>query len=161
MSRKVDINEHFHPVLNEKPWRARLGCGSFLTFDFGRRVRKANHWYGTWHLWIYQCEWRIETDKREIVHSESPRNLIGKAVRNLENYPLANVSFDSARSLTTFVFSKNIRLTCSPYRPDSGMEDLSHKELWMFYMPNNQVLSAIPNKGLLLERSDLPERVSV
>jgi len=153
--------ELLQPLLGQKPWRARLGVGSFLTFDFGRKVKKENHWYGEWHLWIQQCEWSLGNGKREIVNSDSPRNLIELAVRNLEKHVLTKVDFSPTQSRTEFTFSGNIHLRCGPYAAGSGMDTLRHSELWMLFMPNSQVLSAVPVRGLSVEPASAAEKASV
>src|SRR5260370_41554577 len=111
MKANTDLREYFAPILGERPWRARHGWGSFLTFDFGRRVRVNSHFRGEWHLWIYQCEWELRIRDRVIVHSESSRRLIDVAVRQLEKEQLTAMEFKREGEVSTFKFSRAI-LTC-------------------------------------------------
>ncbi len=151
-----NLRGYFAPIIGVKPWRARLGFGSFLTFDFGPKIRKANHLYGAWHLWIYQCEWTLSSQNKCIVHSESSRRDIERAVRTLESYPLTGIRFDPRSFQTIFAFGKKIELTCKRYSIDL---DIKHDELWMLFMPENKVLSVAPEKPILVESADLSSEV--
>jgi len=130
---------YFQGVLGQKPWRVRLGIGSFLLFDFGPRVKNGNHFIGSWYLWIKDCEWFLDSDRRTIVHSESPRHLIEQAVRNLGKYPLNEVQSGEKNDSTVFVFNSKFRLTCRPYADQAPEE-----EYWSFRMPDRRTVVALP-----------------
>jgi len=148
----LDIQEHFKSIIGHRPWRARLGMGSFLTFDFGRRIKDDGHFRGEWHLWIYQASWRLIHGDRELADSDSERQTIEVAIRRLENpgCELSNVTFDPQNTVTEFVFGQ-FRLIVSPaeYLDDPDERD----EYWLFFMPDNTVLTVGPG-GTNLGPSD-------
>lgn len=139
MTSNNEIGRYFQPVIGQKPWRARRGVGSFLTFDFGPEVRDETSLFGTWHLWIYQCEWRLESRGRVVVRSESNQHAIQIAVKKLEAMPLTDVSFDPDTAETHFRFG-HVELICFPYSDSDFERDLSDTEYWLFYMPDHQVV---------------------
>ena len=148
----LDIQEHFKPIVGQRPWRARLGTGSFLTFDFGGRVKEDRHFRGEWHLWIYQAKWRLTHGDRELANSDSERQTIEIAIRRLENpgCELSKVKFEPRNSVTEFMFGQ-FRLIVSPadYLDDPDESD----EYWLLFMPDNTVLTVGPG-GINLGPSD-------
>jgi hypothetical protein len=148
----IDIGSYFQPVLGQRPWRARLGVGSFLTFEFGRRVKENGHIRGEWHLWIYQSNWVLLHRDRPLVSSDSERQSISVAVRRLENTSFTNVDFDSNTLTTTFEF-EDFRLIVSP--ADYLDEPDERDEYWLFFLPEKQVLTVGP-KGASIGSSDQP-----
>lgn len=139
----IDIQEYFKPVAGHSPWRARLGVGSFLTFDFGRRIKDNGHFRGEWRLWIYQANWRLLHRDLKLADSESERQTIEVAIRRLE-YPgceLKEVKFQSTDSSTEFLFG-NFRLLVS--RADYLENPDERDQYWLFFTPQNEVLSVGP-----------------
>jgi hypothetical protein len=148
----IDIQEYFEPLLGHRPYRARLGVGSFLTFDFGRRIKQDGHFRGEWHLWIYQAQWHLLHGNRQLTDSDSERHTIEAAIRRLENpgCELSKVTFEPQSSMTEFVFGQ-FRLAVSPadYLEDPDERD----EQWLFFMPDNTVLTVGPG-GINLGSAD-------
>src|SRR5437899_3172231 len=103
-----DLRDYFRPIFGKRPWRARLGWGSFLTLDFGNKVKRSDHIVGEWHLWIRYCDWTIQTDKRPVVNSQASKHLMQLAARNLEQYPLTDIKLDPESDQTIFVFNTNV-----------------------------------------------------
>lgn len=136
-----DIREYFKPIVGQRPWRARLGVGSFLTFEFGRKVKEDHHLRGEWHLWIYEAKWSLLHGGRKLADSDSRQEAIEVAVRRLEFFELRKVKFDPQSSITEFTFG-HFRLIVSPadYLPDPDERD----EYWLLFMPNNEVLTVGP-----------------
>jgi hypothetical protein len=136
-----DIRESFKPIVGQRPWRARLGVGSFLTLEFGRKVKEDHHIRGEWHLWIYQAHWSLLHDGRKLADSNSRRDAIDVAVRRLEFSELKKIKFDPRSSVTEFSFGQ-FRLIVSPadYLPDADDQD----EYWLLFMPHNEVLTVGP-----------------
>lgn len=151
----LDVPEYFEPIVRRRPWRARLGVGSFLTFDFGRRVKEDHHLRGEWHLWIYQATWRLTHDDRKLADSDSEWQVIEVAIRRLEDSELTKVKFDPQNSITEFRFG-DFRLVVSPadYLDDPDDSD----EYWLLFMPDGRVLTVGPG-GVDLGASD-PHTVS-
>ena len=138
---EVDIQQYFGPVKGQLPWRARRGVGSFLTFDFGRRISREGRQYGQWRLWIYQANWVLMHADRQLANSESKSNLIDIAVRRLEQIPLTQVEIDDKLN-TKFTFGDFfLTVTAADYldKPDKG------DEYWLFFTPENEVLTVGPS----------------
>jgi hypothetical protein len=135
----VDIHQYFQPVIGVRPWRVKLGVGSFLTFEFGPRIKTAGHVQGRWHLWIYLSNWKLFHGDRLLVDSNADRKPMTVATRRLEGEILSAVDFDPRAQETIFTFN-DFRLAVSPadYLNDSDDRD-NH---WIFFMPNNEVLAA-------------------
>jgi len=147
----IDIRPYFEPLLHTRPWRAKLGYGSFLTFEFGRRIKNDGHVHGEWHLWIYQSNWRLMHGNRELANSDSDRRVIATAVRRLEGASLSEVNFDPEQSKSTFAFD-DFRLVVSPadYLDDPDERD----EFWLLFMPNKEILTVGPG-GIHVGPSDV------
>jgi hypothetical protein len=152
MKASSDVRSFFSPLLGQRPWRVRVGWGSFVTFDFGPRVRDNGHQRGAWHLWVRDCEWSVETADRVAFHSESPRHVMEVGARRLEKEPLLGVSFDAGSETTIFKFGDRLRLVCRPYSEEQEADDVS----WLLFMPENRVLAARPKQLPHVERSDAP-----
>jgi hypothetical protein len=144
----------FAPILGKKPWRAALGFGSFLTFEFGRRVRHGRFWHGTRHLWIYMSSWRLDGPHGLLVTSDSPRELISRVVPRLVAHPLTAVEIKPRASCTTFEFGRFL-LTVTPF---SVEEETSRNpaDYWLFFMPRDMILTVRPRSGISIDRSDRP-----
>jgi hypothetical protein len=144
------LGQYFSPVKGQRPWRARLGVGSFLTFEFGPRIRANGHEHGAWHLWIYMSKWALTHRDRELVNSDSDRHAISVAVRRLEGVDFTGMKFDSKNSTTAFLFG-DFRLVVTPadYLDSPDERD----EYWLFFMPDNEVLTVGPG-GVKVGPSD-------
>jgi len=137
----ADIHAYFEPIEGQRPWRARLGYGSFLTFDFGPRFRSNGHLRGEWHLWIYQSNWSLTHGERRLADSNSDRHLIALAVRRLEGERLTNVKFDPSTSVTQLLFGEfSLAVSPADYLADPDERD----EYWLLFMPHNVVLRVGP-----------------
>ena len=146
----VDVQECLKPILGQRPWRARRGVGSFLTFDFGPKLRSHGQEHGTWHLWIYLARWSLKHNGRQLVTSDSEKHPISVAVRRLEAAKFLGVELEPQNSTASFAFG-DFRLVVAPadYLEDPGDRD----EYWLFFMPNNLVLTAGPS-GIDVRPSD-------
>ena len=146
----LDVQQYFRPITGKRPWRARLGVGSFLTIDFGHRIKEDHHFRGEWYLWIFQANWVLLHGDRKIADSDSARQAIEVAVQRLESCELTNVNFDPQASVTEFIFS-GFRLIVSPadYLEDPDDRD----KYWLFFMPDKTVLTVGPG-GVDVEPSD-------
>ena len=88
------IEATFQPIYGLPCWNAKAGYGSFLTMEFGEPhlvireprsrpdssprlqrllARRLVTVRGEWHLWIYCCEWQVESGGRVIGDSSSTR----------------------------------------------------------------------------------------
>jgi len=146
----VDIRQCFDPIHGQRPWRARIGVGSFLTLDFGPRVSVDGHQRGSWHLWIYMSHWVLMHGDLHLVDSDSHRTAISAAVRRLTAEPFEGVQFDPKTYTTVFTFG-DFRLTVTP--GDFADNPDEADEYWLFFMPDNLVLTAGPG-GVEVRPSD-------
>jgi len=146
----VDIRQYFQPVLGTAPWRVKPGVGSFLTFEFGPRVRAHGHVHGQWHLWIYLSNWKLFHGNRQLVDSDADRKLITVSTRRLEEKPLTKLDFNARTQETTFFFD-DFRLVVSPADYLDSPDERDH--YWIFFMPDNEVLAVGP-AGMRVEQAD-------
>jgi hypothetical protein len=147
----IDVRQCFQPVIGTRPWKVKLGVGSFLTFEFGPRIKTVGHLQGQWHLWIYLSNWKLFHGDRLLVDSNADRKPMTVATRRLGEEVLSAVDFDPRAQETVFIFN-DFRLVVSPADYLQGTDD--RDSYWIFYMPNNEVLSAGPS-GIRLERGTL------
>jgi hypothetical protein len=147
-----NIRAYFEPVLGTRPWKAKLGVGSFLTLDFGRRVKDHGHMHGEWHLWIYLSNWALLHGNRRLADSDSDRHVISVSIRRLQETSLTDLHFERERLKTTFVFG-DFRLVVSPadYLDDADQRDY----YWLLFMPSKEVLRVGPS-GIQVERAETP-----
>lgn len=137
----VDIRQCFGPIIGKRPWRARIGVGSFLTLDFGPKISVDGHQRGSWHLWIYMSSWVLVHGDLKLVDSDSRRPAISAAVRRLEAETFDGIEVDTKTHTTVFTFG-DFRLTVTPADYVDNPNDAS--ESWLFFMPDNLVLSSGP-----------------
>jgi hypothetical protein len=148
----ADIRDYFKPVLGSRPWRVKLGVGSFLTFEFGPKIRADGHLRGKWHLWIYLSNWVLWHGKRQLADSDSDRKVIAVATKRLQNAALGDVRLDSRDLKTTFVFEDfKLVVSAADYLDDADRRD----DYWLFYMPG-EVLQVGP-AGVSVERAAEPQ----
>jgi hypothetical protein len=143
----------FQPLIGKRPWRAKLGLGSFLTFEFGQRVRYGKFWHGTWHLWIYTCTWRLDGPCGLLIQSESPRALIERVVSRLTGRRLTAVEIGSRARWTRFEFEDKFVLKCMPFDQEEETRQ-DPADYWMFFMPLHMVLTARHGNCISIHRSD-------
>ena len=146
----VDIRQCFGPVIGQRPWRARIGVGSFLTFDFGPKVKVDGLLRGSWHLWIYMSNWVLVHEDRRVVDSDSHRAAISAAVKRLEAETFEGVQLDPKTHTTVFTFG-DFRLTVAPIEFVGNADEAD--EYWLFFMPDNLVLTSGPG-GVEVRPSD-------
>ena len=144
----IDLRRYFSPVFGTSPWRVKLGVGSFLTFEFGPRVRANHHIHGKWHLWIYLSNWKLSRRERPLVDSDSDRRGIEAAARRLEGLSFTDIKFQNRSRETAFLFG-DFRLVVSP--ADYIENPDSRDYFWMFFMPDDEVLTVGPS-GIQVEQ---------
>ena len=125
--------------------------GSFLTFDFGARIKDHGHLRGQWHLWINLSNWKLFHGDRQLVDSDTDRKRITISTRRLEQETLSAVDFEQRTQETTFFFD-GFRLVVSPA---NYLENVDERDnYWMFFMPENEVLAVGPSGPRLEQGSD-------
>jgi len=124
--------------------------GSFLTFEFGPRVKTDGHVHGRWHLWIYLSNWKLFRGERQLVDSDADRKLITISTRRLEGKSLTDIDFNVRTRKTTFSFG-DFRLVVSPADYLHSPDERDH--YWIFVTPDNEVLAVGPS-GVRVEKED-------
>ena len=143
-----EIKNLFEPLIGQKAWGASLGWGSFVTIEFGSKRLFHGHYHGEWHLWLYMCEWKLNSNGRLLADSESKKKVMQVAIENLNGTELTGLSFNSQDRTTEFTFNRTLHLGCKPY-PDSSPKE----ECWVLFLPNRQVAS-LREAGLKYEVMD-------
>jgi hypothetical protein len=155
------IDTSFEPLYGVPCWNARVGHGSFLTFEFGQPYleireptppnpehqpsvqrllsRRQVHVHGEWHLWVYCCDWFVSFEG-ERVNGNSSRRRMERAARALNGQALLNVSSDLRRSRWFFDFDLGGRLETRPFSARSGHYQPENVQ-WKLYQPSAFVLS--------------------
>lgn len=154
------VTAAFKPMLGKPSWLVRQGHGSFLTLEFGdpvltvrapreRRVLlgdsvpprllcRETSVGGTWHLWIYCCEWSLSYEDAELAMSESDDTTIARALGVLDGQALAQVELDVDDGSTRFTFDLGGTLFTRP-APHGVYHDPVVQ--WMLFQPSGRVLS--------------------
>ena len=148
MHLKKQIEILFRPLIGQKAWGASVGWGSFVTIEFGRKHLYHRHYHGEWHLWLYQCDWSLNSNGRCLANSESKKRVMQLAIDNLNGAKLTDFSFDSQRTMVELVFENYLYLRCEPYADATADEDY-----WMLFTPDRQVAS-LRESGLKHEPMD-------
>jgi hypothetical protein len=145
------IKDSFKPLLNEVAWNVKKGHGSFLTFEFGipsLEIDEPKIWKtlpsplnehpkrqavirGTFHLWIYCCNWNINIGSQNLAFDESTDEEIQNAANFLNGQKLTAVNIDIRNARTVFKFDLGGELLTFSETYDKGTE------MWMLYMPEN------------------------
>ena len=150
----VTARRCFDPLIGKRPWQASLGWGSFLTFEFGQRVRVGDFWHGSWHLWLYMCSWRLNGPQGLVLTSDSPRATIGRIVTKLAAHPLTDVEIEPRARRTTFEFGQQLLFRCAAFSQVEERNNVDPADYWMLFMPRHMVLTARPGSRISIQRSD-------
>jgi len=162
MRRRNDqLSAIFRPLIGQKPWQVGLGYGSFLTMEFGKRTRDS--WvtrgerfsavHGEWHLWLYQCDWKLMKHRKPVVSSDDKRDCIGPALAILKGRALESVHIYDNNFDTDFIFAGGFTLRSTGYSDEAPDE-----ERWLLYMPHHKVLLNLPGM-LVVKNSNEANRV--
>jgi hypothetical protein len=146
------VTQAFSPLRGLPAWNVRRGHGTFLTLEFGsphlvireprvasagsskkvrkilaRRLVKVT---GDWHLWIYCCNWRIDTGGKILADNEASDRRIDRAAKDLDGQCLVDVVLDPATGMSAFTFDLGATLQTWPWeRPRD-----EPSEQWMFFI---------------------------
>jgi hypothetical protein len=124
-------------LVGKTPWDVRLGVGSFLTLEFGKRVVRVGERreHGEWHLWLYMCNWRLQTSSAVLTGSSDEHDAIENSLKTvywgsitevivIEPALDVSLSFDSGHQLRTF--------SSTSFDEDQ----------WILYTPDDMALTA-------------------
>ena len=115
---------------------ARLGVGSFLTFDLVRGEERGGS--RRWYFWLYQCAWRIDAAAEVIGGSEDERDELGRAVHRLEGARLEHIVIAPSQE-ASLVFADGLSLRMFPVYSRGYIN-------WMLWLPDGDVISAGPGR---------------
>lgn len=122
---------YFQPLVGQAAWGVALGEGSFVTIEFGEALPcqlPGEKVHGTWHLWVYCCAWRLETQDDVLAYSEDERGRLAEVVKGLEGQVLEGVTVDFPGGDTALRFSGGLVLRLMPIYAENY-------EHWMLYTP--------------------------
>jgi hypothetical protein len=145
----------FQGVLGKKPTRVKTGYGSFITIDFGKdittqiktRTGLKTQQFGEWHLWVYMCAWRIDKDKKPFLGSNDSKELIQLHINEIEKRILRGVKILNEAFDAKFTFGEDMELFLFSF-------NTKEHEQWMFFTPDNKVLTAGPGDEWSYEDSN-------
>jgi hypothetical protein len=120
MQYEGDTSEILGGLKGQAPWAVKLGIGSFLTMEFGKpeQTESSPYIHGEWHLWLYMCNWRIESgniistgsnDDRLTIDTTLKETLLGSVENITLLHPALDLSiqFSSGTKLHTFSSSSD------------------------------------------------------
>jgi hypothetical protein len=134
------IQSKIAPLLGQPSWEVFSGVGSFLGFDFGKRIQTRVQprpmFRGEWHLWIRDCNWQLAHQNRVRITAEDDRQKIREEIKYLKGLAIQSVTIDSVTLQTVFCFEEGwtLRLFAEP-------EDC---EFFWLFMPDGNVLHLGP-----------------
>jgi len=81
--RRTESEVVFDSLVGKTPWGVALGVGSTLTMEFGRKDprQSAAAIHGEWHLWLYTCSWRLESESSVIFGCEDDRDVVRRELQ--------------------------------------------------------------------------------
>lgn len=133
----------FSQIIGEKPTRAELGEGSFVTIHWGKDItetlktkrRTSTHIFGERRLWICMCAWRIDKNGIPLIGCEDTRTKIEKSLVDLVNKPLLSVKILNNAFDLILKFEDDIEMYLfSFYTEDSDQ--------WVLFNPDNSSFCA-------------------
>lgn len=144
-----EIQTKISPLLGQKAWGVSLGFGSFLTLEFGQPLlpsEEGQKVHGEWHLWLYNCAWRLEEGNRILAASEDERDKLKSAIQRLENLTLQRIDLVPPTWDAVFTFEHLVILRLFA----TYSEDYNY---WLLYAPEGNVLSVGPGSFWSYESS--------
>jgi hypothetical protein len=102
--------------------------------------------HGEWHLWIYDCAWRLDEGNTVLVASEDERSKIERAIQCIEGRILTSVVVVPPALETSFDFENKIVLHLFPIYT----ENVEH---WMLFTPEKKVLVIGPGTNWSYDES--------
>ena len=147
----------FTPLINQKVRTIQQGHGSFLTIGFGAdiqydiliRQKKETRTRPEWLLWVYMCFWSITNATGILADCENEREIIEKALKQIQGKKLLNIEVLSKTYDMKLEFEDAIVLSLF----SNNAED--DNEQWKLFTPDRQVLVAGPHEELSYRSSSL------
>ena len=144
------IHEKVKPLLGQKPWRVKLGWGSFITFDFGEKItQEGGHVFGEWHLWVLHCAWRIETEDLVLAASQDNRDNLAIAVKVMGDASVLSIEILAPALETIIQFENGVCLRLFPMHTEKY-------DSWQLFTPERKVLTIGPGSQWSYQSADEP-----
>jgi hypothetical protein len=124
---------------------------NFVTVEFGKRLvaDPESRPHGEWHLWAYDCAWRIDladlplaaSEDDETIQKEGIRRLDGREVESIRVNAAGdlNVQFNGGLLLKLFVFYSRC-----------------HHKSWLMWLPGGNVVEALAGGDWRLAAANEP-----
>lgn len=132
----IDFGSLFANLYDKSPWGVRRGVGTFLTMEFGapESPPRGTVAHGEWHLWLYFCDWRLESDPRIVTGSNDEGEVIDAALQDAKLGKLQHVELSQPFKDLVIQFESGHRL-----RTFSSSSDPTADQ-WKLYMPDGNCL---------------------
>jgi hypothetical protein len=128
-----------HEIVGRQAWGVKAGMGSFLTMEFGSRIKKPDaDERGEWHFWVYCCSWRIEQNEHIVLGCEDSKVKIEAFLHKFEKSTLE--SFEVTLPGLDAILKFDTGLTLKLFTINTEDEDQ-----WMLFTPNDKVLVVGPS----------------
>jgi hypothetical protein len=148
VARVEAIQERFEGLLGKPAWNVKKGIGSFITMEFGQPiVNEGGHVHGEWHLWVYDCAWRLETQEKVLAASEDEPTVIENALHLLNGLAIENIALVLPSLESSLSFEQGYALRLFPV----NSSDVEH---WMLFTPEGKVLVIGPGMDWSYQDAD-------
>jgi hypothetical protein len=150
-----NVIKYFNSIINMRVSKIQLGHGSFITIDFGELLKEnlrvrgniEEKFYGEYHLWIYQCVWRIVQKNVCLAASEDKRKIIQDSLNPINGLKLISYDIDSVSTDLILKFENDILIkTFSIFTTEM--------EHWLLYIKNEKVLIAGPGNSFTYKNAN-------
>src|SRR5216684_6300764 len=83
-------------LVGKTPWGLRRGVGTFLTMEFGAAMSDSREKFvhGEWHLWLYNCVWRMEERDKIVLSSGDDFAKIDNLLQTLKLEIIRQIQID-------------------------------------------------------------------
>lgn len=142
-----------HGMIGLSVWGAELGHGSFLTLEFGE-PEPDDPARGAYHLWIYQCAWRIEHGTELGAGCYDSESRIAASLHRINGRTITALEIERPSLSTTFIFDDARLITFETYTEGTDYDD--RPEQWMLFRPDQRVLSVGPGSAWRLSPGNQP-----
>ncbi len=151
--KKEMIDRELSKILDLKLENISLGHGSFLTLDFGEKIKirkDSDLMRGEWHLWIYMCSWRIVKEGLILTASNDSQESICRKIQELTQLKLIDFEIVNEFLDVNLLFEKHITISLFNC---STEEDSEH---WMLFTPDYHALTVGPANKISYGLSENP-----
>ena len=132
-------------------WQIKKGHGSFVTMDFGDKIKKirkdgSEYFSGQYHLWIYNCGWTLKKNEEIYLSSDLIDSDNSVKLNDLEGMHLLHIHIESGKGRVSIKLSGGFVFELFPEK-DSDPED----DFFIFYDKTVATLSYSPKEGIYIE----------